>query len=146
MNPVMYIVMPTQRALKMTPGKMAAQAAHAAVEAYRLSCKSHGGHFEESSIANLWRLGGHYTKIVLQADDLELAQRYIEARSFTTALIIDEGRTEFDNKLTPTALGCAIVDKDSPHVRETFGMFNLWKEEPPKRSFRAAWEYLKEYE
>lgn len=152
MNPVMYII--ANPALKMTPGKLAAQVAHAAVEAYRLSCKrgpdlSDAGLlnmpgitsgrtrwvnealFEESSIANRWRRGGHYTKIVLMADDLNTAFEYIGARGFNVVKIIDEGRTEFDGRLTPTAIGVEIVDKDSAHVQETFGAFKLYREATP---------------
>lgn len=130
MNPVMYIIL--NKGAEMSTGKAAAQAAHAAVEAYKLSCKWHGGWFEEKSIANRWNMGGHYTKIVLEepnAESLGLARAYIEARGFKVATIIDEGRTEFDGKLTWTALGVEIVDKDSGHVGATFSSFKLYKDE-----------------
>lgn len=135
MNPVMYIL--SDPSLEMSPGKLAAQCSHAAVEAYRLSCKrgvvtgtwrANAAAFEESSIANRWRRGGHYAKIVLQADDLRTAAEYITARGFNCVPIIDEGRTEFDGELTMTAVGVEIVDKDSGHVRDTFSAFKLYRD------------------
>lgn len=132
MNPVMYLIFPTPEKLPMSKGKLAAQAGHAAVEAYRLSCKGDGGNFQESSIANRWRRGGHYAKVCLMTDDLWNAMAYLNARGVPAELILDEGRTEFDADLTPTAIGCAIVDKDRAHVRETFGTFKLLQERPQR--------------
>ena len=79
---------------------------------------------------NRWRRGGHYAKIVLQADDLQVAERYINDRGFRTVQIIDEGRTEID-PLTPTAIGVEIVDKDAGHVQDTFSAFKLYRERKP---------------
>ena len=127
-NPVQYIIADAN--LRMSPGKLAAQVAHASVEGVRISAKTEGGNPWDSSIVNLWYRGGHYTKIVLQADDLAVAERYIRDRGFKTALIIDEGRTEFNGRLTPTAIGVEILDKDSQHVRDTFGEFELYRNRP----------------
>lgn len=129
----MYIVL--NKGAGMSTGKAAAQASHAAVEAYKRSCKWKGGTFEESSIANRWNMGGHYAKIVLEVPDtaaLRTAHTYIESRGFKTAFIIDEGHTEFEGALTPTAIGVEIVDKDSGHVGATFSAFKLYTD-PPKR-------------
>lgn len=123
MNPVMYLVL--NKGAKMSTGKAAAQAAHAAVEAYLAT--------PESNTKRVWHRGGHYTKIVLEAADaheLKTQQDYLTARGFNSVLIIDEGRTEVD-AFTPTALGCCIVDKDDAHVRDTFSTFKLYKEGPP---------------
>lgn len=135
----------------MTPGKLAAQVAHASVEGYRLACKrgadltvrSNCATFEETGIVNRWRRGGHYAKVVLACDDLRTAQEYIEARGFKTCLIIDEGRTEID-PLTRTALGVEIVDKDSGHVSDTFGIFRLYRPKPadPPRKRRTWRKFL----
>lgn len=130
MNPVQYIVL--DPSVGMSPGKLAAQAAHASVEGVRISAKQPHGNPWDSSLVNRWYLGGHYAKIVLMSHDLATAQKYIESRGFKTALIIDEGRTEID-PLTPTALGVEIVDKDSPHVAATFSVFKLYKELPTER-------------
>lgn len=125
MNAVMYILLASPETTPMTSGKAAAQAAHAAVEAYRLTDP-------DSNLHKDWYVANHYTKIVLQADDLILAQEYLEARGIKTTLIIDEGRTEFDGVLTATALGCALVNKDNPHIQDTFGAFNLYKDARPR--------------
>jgi peptidyl-tRNA hydrolase len=134
MNPVQYILI--NKGLGMSPGKMAAQAAHAAVEGVRVSAKPVGVNPWDSSIVNRWYQGNAYAKVVLEVDNeqaLLVAQMYIQTRGFKCELIIDEGRTEFDGKLTPTALGCEIVDKDMPHVLATFKTFKLYTDEKPKR-------------
>lgn len=121
MNAVMYIFVNSQ--LAMSRGKLAAQAAHAAVEAYEVS--SH-------DMKAYWRHGGHYTKLVMDGGDamgLFTIDRYLTDRQFCTKLIIDEGHTE----ITPfqaTALGVQIVNKDDAHVAATFGEFKLLKDKP----------------
>lgn len=134
MRQVMYLI--ANSSINMSAGKMAAQAAHAAVEAYRLTDT---GILLDKRIEQ-WYEGGHYTKIVLEADDLQLTERYLRDRGFETVLIIDEGRTEFDGKLTPTFIGCALVDKDSPHVKATFGEFKLagTKKREERKAARAS--------
>lgn len=116
----------------MTPGKIAAQAQHAAVEAFRIS---------DSAMLDAWYLGGHYCKLVMLAEDdvhLITIQKYIEDRGFKTKLIIDEGRTEI-RPLSTTALGVEVVDRDDPHTAATFGEFKLYKEAKktsPKPQYR----------
>jgi len=127
MKPVMYLI--ANSSVKMSKGKFGAQAAHAGVEAYRLSAMRDNDH--DMNLLAEWFVGGHYTKIVLMADDLHVAERYLRDRGFDTTLIIDEGRTEFDGVLTPTFLGCAIVDKDDEHTAATFGTFKLYREPKP---------------
>lgn len=112
----------------MSTGKAAAQAAHASVEGVRISAREPNGNPWDASIVNRWYRGGHYTKIVLEVADAEalrVAKDYIEARGFKTSLIIDEGRTEIE-PMSMTALGVEILDKDQPHVRETFSVFKLY--------------------
>lgn len=137
MNPVQYILI--NKGLKMSPGKMAAQACHASVEGVRISAREPGANPWDASIVNRWYRGGHYAKIILEVADAQallVAHQYIEARGFKASLIIDEGRTEIP-AMSPTALGCEIVDKDWPHARETFGSFQLYTEvvryKPPLR-------------
>jgi len=119
----MYII--ANRGLKMSPGKLAAQVAHAAVEAFRIS---------DQKLIDAWYQGGHHTKIVLGVDD-ELAiinaDQYLRARGFKVAEIIDEGRTEI-KAFSRTALGVEIVNKDNPHVEATFSSFKTYKEIPPR--------------
>lgn len=128
MNPVQYLI--ADHTLDMSPGKLAAQVAHASVEGLRLNARTEWGNPWDASIVNRWYQGGHYAKIVLQADDLTVAKSYLADRGFESVLIIDEGRTEFGGGLTPTVLGCPVVDKDQPHVRETFGAFKLYSGKP----------------
>src|ERR1044072_8487612 len=105
MDAAMYILLPTPEVTPMSTGKAAAQAAHAAVEGFRLTDP-------DSKLYHDWQLGGHYTKIVLMTDDLHNAKMYLDARGIDCALILDEGRTEFSTDLTQTAIGCALVNRD----------------------------------
>jgi PTH2 family peptidyl-tRNA hydrolase len=117
-NPVMYIFV--NKSLGMSPGKMAAQVAHAAVKASDGSC---------GSMRDAWNEYGFYTKLVMQArnaEHLKNIQRYLQERSIVSWLIIDEGRTEIE-KHTPTALGVEIIDKDAKG--EIFKSFDLYKPE-----------------
>lgn len=135
MKPVMYII--ANRSLGMSPGKLGAQVAHAACEAMIIS---------DQKLIDQWRSGGHYTKIVLQADgsqQLSTIREYLTERGFKTALIIDEGRTEIP-AFSKTALGCAIVDKSDQHVIDTFSSFELYQElpQPQPLNVEAAYDYL----
>lgn len=133
MNPVQYII--ANEGAGMSPGKLAAQVAHASVEGllktYRRD-EREPGILIEPNIVRLWRCGGHYAKVVLgvkDSVDLLLVRDYLYERDFKVATIIDEGRTEFDG-LTYTAIGVEIVDKYNPHVRATFGEFKLYGSNP----------------
>jgi peptidyl-tRNA hydrolase len=138
----MYIVL--NQGAGMSTGKAAAQAAHAAVEGYRLSVESdprNPGQFQESNLIRQWYKGGHYTKIVLSARDAaDLAAKfeYIGARDFKCSMIIDEGRTEVE-PFTPTAIAVEIVDKDNPHVQATFSSFSLYKDPEPEQEAPSMW-------
>lgn len=119
MNPVMYIFL--NKGLGMSTGKAAAQASHAAVEAFKIS---------NSELVEAWYVGGHHTKVVMEADDeqhLQAIKYYTEKRGFKTALIVDEGRTEV-RPYTLTALGVEIVDKDHEHTAKTFSGFKTYKD------------------
>jgi PTH2 family peptidyl-tRNA hydrolase len=129
----MYLFL--NRGLGMSVGKSAAQASHAAVEAYVIS---------DPDMREQWHLGGHYAKIVLAVDDAEqlsTVQQYIEDRTFKTRLIIDEGRTEIP-PFSKTALGVEIVDKADEHVLATFGEFKLY---PKPKASSPTDEYIKAY-
>lgn len=119
----MYIFI--NQALDMSQGKVAAQAAHAAVEAYRISTTAGGTDPIRNPLVQAWYVGGHYTKLVMAARDethLRTIQEYLKARDFNSVLIIDEGRTEIAPH-TATALGVPVVDKDDEHTAATFGGF-----------------------
>ena len=103
-KPIMYLFV--NKGLGMSPGKMAAQVAHAAVESIFIS---------DPELVKVWRLPEkHYIKIVLEARNeqhLETIKKYLEDRDIKTARIIDEGLTEIEPHQF-TALGVEIVDKN----------------------------------
>lgn len=120
MKPVMYLFL--NSTVGMSPGKMAAQAAHAAVEAFQIS---------DNAKIEAWYVGRHHTKLVMDGGSgtqLKVIKDYLERRGFSCELIIDEGRTEIE-PFTPTALGVEIVDKDDEHTAATFESFRTLK--PP---------------
>ena len=109
----------------MSPGKLAAQVAHAAVEAFRNS---------NDDLLQAWYVGGHYTKLVMLAEDEEHIRNikhYLEERGFQTVLIVDEGRTEI-RPHSATALGVEVVDRDDPHTAATFESFQTYKPLKPE--------------
>lgn len=113
----------------MSTGKCAAQASHAAVEAFQIS---------KPNLTAEWYKGLHYTKLVMLAEDTEQLKNiahYLEERGFVVKLIVDEGRTEV-KPYSATALGVEIVDRDDPHTLATFGDFRTYKDkkkQPPKK-------------
>lgn len=124
-DPVLYVFL--NRGLGMSPGKLAAQAAHAAVEAYRATPA-------DSNLLRLWLKGLHYKKIVLLGRDenhMLSIMVYLRERGFHTVPIVDEGMTEIQPH-SLTALGCPIVDKNEPHTSATFSSFSLYKDEPER--------------
>ncbi len=125
------------RGLGMSPGKLGAQVAHAAVEAYRLTEQYESEikkwRSDQKTKLEEWLLGGHYTKLVMLAEDdvhLMVIKEYLDERGFGSKLIIDEGRTEV-RRHSPTALGVRIVDRDDPHTAATFQDFLTYREEKP---------------
>ncbi len=118
-NPFMYLFV--NKGLGMSPGKMAAQVAHAAVESIFIS---------DPDLVKIWRFPEkHYIKIVLEArnaEHLDTIQKYLEDRKIKTARIIDEGLTELEPHQF-TALGVEVVDKNQ--VGKTFESFQLYKSE-----------------
>jgi peptidyl-tRNA hydrolase len=138
-DPCMYLFV--NRGLGMSPGKIAAQAGHAAVEAYRISD-------HESNVFRLWYRGGHYKKIVLlgrDEDHMRNIEAYLTARDIPLVTIIDEGHTEI-TPLSITAVGCAVLDKAHANNAAIFSTFQLYKDEPPpKRDNRSPWEKFKDF-
>lgn len=118
-QPAMYLFV--NKSLGMSIGKAMAQAAHAAVESYRGS---------KPEMIELWNLGKHYKKLVMEARDtqhLQTIAAYLQDRGFGTFFIIDEGL----NEIAPhsfTALGVEIVDKSDPHTAATFSTFQLYRD------------------
>lgn len=119
MKPAMYIFL--NRGLGMSSGKLAAQASHAAVEAYLIS---------DPEILKEWFRGGHYAKLTmlaLSSEDMYNKERYLNERGVKTKLIIDEGLTEIAAH-QPTALGCEVVDRDDPDIKAIFSSFELYRD------------------
>lgn len=146
MKPAMYIFV--NKGLDMSPGKIAAQAGHAATEATLLSHPSlsdtpdNATWIERSKLWDKWREGLHYAKYVMEARDNEHIRDikfYLEERGFRCVLIIDEGHTEI-KPIQPTALGVALVDKDDPHTAATFSSFKLYREDRPSASYSRGYE------
>ncbi len=84
--------------LKMSKGKIAAQASHAAVDA-TLSANS--------KLVKNWRQGG-MKKIALRVESLEELQKLIEKaqdKDLVTSIIKDAGHTE----LTPGTISCGAI-------------------------------------
>lgn len=127
-NPVQYIF--ANRGACMSPAKLAAQVAHAAV----LSAFD-----SEPELVKQWMTSGHYTKIVLLAEDeqqLDNIQEYLKERGIDTYMVIDEGRTEV-RPFTKTAMACGIVDKSDEKIQGIFGEFKTYKELPKPRLERT---------
>jgi peptidyl-tRNA hydrolase, PTH2 family len=99
--------------LKMSPGKMVAQGAHAAVEAVAKA---------SLEAVERWRRNG-ITKVVLRcADEKELYKLYKKAVSLElpAAIIVDEGRTEVKpGSVTALGIGPGEID-------EVTGDLKLW--------------------
>jgi PTH2 family peptidyl-tRNA hydrolase len=128
MKPVQYIV--ANKGLGMSGGKLAAQVAHASVNA--ILDDRYNGDPREDPLFRDWMNSGH-TKIVLEARDTEhllMVERYVNERGVRTVLVIDEGRTEIAPH-TPTALATYIVDKTDPMVEMAFGDLRTYKDPKP---------------
>lgn len=139
-KPVMYIL--ANKGLGMSPGKLAAQVAHAAVRAVWAGSPAHTREVEQ------WLARGE-TKIVLEVRDTEHllnADRYLTDKGFKTHLIIDEGRTEIQSH-TPTCFAVGPVDKLDPIVVSSFEDFKTYREGTYGQGFlngintarRASW-------
>lgn len=123
MDATQYIFI--NKGARMSAGKIAAQAGHAAVEGYKMTASP--------ELIDAWYIGNGYKKIVLEARDevhLHSIHHYLTERGIAHKLIIDEGHTEVDPH-TATAIGTAIVDKDDAHVAATLGDFRLYREPRP---------------
>ena len=118
-NPIVYIF--ANKGLKMSPGKLASQVAHAVII---MSSN------EEQSELKLWKSTPHKTIIVLEARDenhIRNIRQYLLVRGYNTYDVIDEGVNEID-KHTITALSTEILEKDNEDVIKTFSSFDLYTE------------------
>lgn len=98
--------------LGLSPGKIAAQVAHASLLSFLESCHKNEDTFKLSNISDLW-LSGYYKKIVLKVDTLEKLLKLSEkAKSLglPTSLIMDVGFNEL-NGMEYTALGVGPAEE-----------------------------------
>jgi len=121
--------------LRMSPGKAAAQAAHAEMLAtYALFGAEYAENMSwinrQRELWDVWFGWGHYAKYVMKADDatqMYTIQRYLDDRGFRTYMVIDEGHTE-GTVFVPTAMAAELVDKDDERTASIFGEFKLYRE------------------
>lgn len=128
----------------MSPGKLAAQAAHAETLAVQDLWNAHSRESElcpeerawlrmQQDLWNIWFGHGHYAKYVMKADDstmMTTIKHYLEARGFRTYLVIDEGHTE-ETWMVPTAMAVELVDKDEERTASVFSNFRMYREKRP---------------
>ena len=97
----MKLVILVRQDLKLPKGKMAAQAAHAAVEACMISLKN------DKDLVKKWRSEGQKKVVLKVADEKEL-YKYVQLAKdsgLTTAVITDAGRTIVE----PGTVTCAGI-------------------------------------
>ena len=114
-RPTVYIFV--NKELQMSPGKMAAQAAHAMSRVPMLRSQA------------VW-LRPHQTVLVMQARDeqhLNNIEAYLQERSIETYKVIDEGVNEIDPHVA-TAMATQVVDKDLEDIQDTFSTFKTYRE------------------
>lgn len=134
-NPVVYIIINSE--LRMSAGKAAAQAVHAA-----MMIRDYTENFLDSY---------KRTVIVLESKDaqqLENLWEYLDNAGIHSEYYIDEGRNEID-AYSITALAVEPIAHDDTEKREIFESFRLFTEfnwnslyETPEYNYSNAWRYL----
>jgi len=110
-----YVIVP--KSIKMSPGKIASQVAHATFMALEK---------ENRALINRWKHGGMCV-IVLECKDNEQLRNtdsYLISWNIIHHLYIDEGLTEVD-PMTPTVLATGILDEEDQWM---FSQFKMYKE------------------
>jgi len=129
----------------MSPGKIAAQAAHAETLAVQDLWSAHARESEldiierewlktQQTLWSKWFGEGHYAKYIMVADDgaqLFTIKYYLEERGYRCYLVVDEGHTE-GTYMVPTAMSIELIDKDDERSASIFGEFRLYKERTPQ--------------
>ncbi|MEM2769117.1 MAG: peptidyl-tRNA hydrolase Pth2 [Candidatus Anstonellales archaeon] len=108
-------VIVVRKDLNMSCGKIAAQVAHASLEAYLIS---------DEKLRNMWRIEGA-KKIVLKVDNLEQLEEIYnraEAIGIRIVKIVDAGYTELDPG-TVTCIGAGPDFED--RLNKVFGSLKL---------------------
>lgn len=113
---VIYIFL--NKGLKMSVGKAAAQAAHAAAMSIT----------HDSS--DSWVGAAKRTILVFEAKDehhLTRIAKYLKERHIDVNPIIDEGVNEVD-PMSTTAMSTLVLDREDVVLKEIFSQFKLYKE------------------
>jgi len=124
--PVMYLFVNAD--LGMSPGKLAAQVAHAACLAQRGS---------KPEMVDAWYKYNFYMKLVMKArnaEHIKTIERYLKERDINSFIVIDEGYTEIP-KHTITALGVEVIDKNE--LGPIFQEFELLR---PELTIKVQWK------
>lgn len=123
----------------MSPGKIAAQAAHAetlaTVDYFERHTKDLTWGNTQKVLFKKWYGDGHYAKYVMKADDSQMMftiKHYLEERLFSCYLVVDEGHTE-NTYMVPTAMAVELVDKDDERIASVFSNFRMYREKPPPK-------------
>lgn len=137
----------------MSPGKVAAQAAHAETLAMHELLKGSADadwNQAQHEFYTKWYGDGHYTKYVMLAEDtaqLYSIERYLNEvpRMLKTYLVIDEGHTE-GTYMVPTAMSVELVDKDDQRISSIFSTFRLYKESRGPTTMETAYGMASPFE
>jgi PTH2 family peptidyl-tRNA hydrolase len=125
---IMKQIIIIRKDLKMTRGKVAAQAAHASLGAFLSESKTKQDYIQIPNYWNIesWLENDGQAKIVVGCDsEEELLSLYQQARDadLTHYLVRDAGRTEFDGVPTLTAL--AIGPNKEEEIDKITGQLKL---------------------
>lgn len=119
-SPVMYLFV--NGSLNMSPGKMAAQVAHAAVRAALWTQQNN------AKLGSKWLYNGE-CKLVMSArdeNDIKRIHDYLKIKNINSHIIYDEGLTELGGTEI-TALGVEVVDRELEEIQNAFGHFKLYR-------------------
>jgi peptidyl-tRNA hydrolase len=142
-KPARYIFL--NQDLAMSPGKCAAQAAHAetlAAHDFYEGTENRSWWVDQAELYEKWLGDGHYAKYVMKAEDstqMYTIERYLKDRGFKTYMVVDEGRTE-GTYLVPTAMAVELVDKDDERTASIFQVFRSYKAKPPEEKKKPWWK------
>lgn len=124
-NPVMYVFV--NSGLNMDAGKIAAQVAHAQEELFT-EIHHIGGELFEHHIDCM--LQNPRTVVILEAkntDELYKINSYLESCHIITGIYVDEGSSDGEYLLEPTALACEYLDKEDERTKKIFSLFNKYE-------------------
>lgn len=130
MKPTLYVIV--NRDLSMSPGKLAAQVAHATV-----GIVSH----TPPELLNEWEQANHCWVIILEAEDemhLDNIALFLQTRDYGCYLVCDEGANEV-RPYSLTALALPIVDKDDPAIKAIVAPLKLHRGAPQPVDLKTAY-------